>query len=96
MIKSLPRTKKEIDAVVFRRVMKRLISDDVQPNELRKRVAEARILFKEVIEEVYYDKTYMVNPSLPASIEKEMEKDMYATLQEMSFEQMNQYRTGQI
>lgn len=96
MLKSLPRTKKEIDAVVFKRVVKRLISDDVQPQDLRKRIAQARALFKEVVEEAFYDKTYMANPALPASVEKELENDMHETLREMSFEQMNQYRAGQL
>ena len=51
-----PTTNKDIDAVVFRRVVKRLISDRVPAREFDNFVAQARTLLEEAISEARYEK----------------------------------------
>lgn len=51
-----PQTSKDIDIIVFKRVMKRLISDRVSNKDLNKYIAQAKMLFEEAVAEVRYEK----------------------------------------
>lgn len=80
-----PQTKKDIDAVIFRRVTKRLISDRVTRKQLPKFIKQARMLLDEVIAEVTYEKEYLINPVAPTKneVKKSLEEkitDHYAVV----------------
>jgi hypothetical protein len=62
MTSVIPKTAKEIDAVVFRRVVKRLINDRVTPLQFEKYAQQARDLFEEILTETRYEKQFLTNP----------------------------------
>lgn len=72
MTSGIPKDPKHIDVVVFRRVVKRLIGDRVTAKDLERFIAEARAILEEVIGEVRYEKTFLVNPQPSTKKEREV------------------------
>lgn len=70
MTSGVPKDAKHVDIIVFRRVVKRLISDRVTAKELDRFVDEARYILEEVIGEVRYEKTFLINPQPSTKKEK--------------------------
>lgn len=72
MTSGIPKDPKHIDVVVFRRVVKRLIGDRVTAKDLERFIAEARAILEEVIGEVRYEKTFLINPQPSTKKEREV------------------------
>ena len=64
-------TEKNIDEIVFRRVVKRLLSNRVHPNDVERYISQGRALYEEVAGEVRYEKNFLTTPYTPRIEQKE-------------------------
>lgn len=72
MTSGIPKTAKEIDAVVFRRVVKRLITERVKLKDFERYAQQARELLEEAITDARYEKQFMTNPQPSNKQEKKL------------------------
>ena len=88
MLENIPKTAKDIDAVVFKRVVRRLLSDRVDPKDFERIAKQAEVLFKEVMDAVRYEKQFLTNPQPSTKKEKRMigEHETESVLKNSSYE----------